>query len=936
MKIQYKLITLSIIFGFSFWIIDTTLDYFFFYEGTFLKLLFFNVPKIYTRLFILANFILFGIIVSEMMAKEKLAEKALQKAYQKSKELEYIINHCPAVAFRWRNVENWLVEFVSNNIQQFGYSPKEFYSGRLPFISIIHPDDVERVITQVNRYTEEKREEFFQEYRIIAKTGEVCWIGNHIWIKYDSNGTVTHYQGIILDITERKETDKTLRRTNRTLRALSKCNQAVVRAAEESALLNDICRIIVDIEGYCLAWVGVADEKKNVYPVAQAGYEAGYLDTLHITCADTEFGQGPTGTAIRTGKPSINQNLLINPDFIPWRNAAIQQGYASSIALPLLDNKRKPFGALNIYAVESDAFDNEEVKLLSSLAANLSYGIIALRIRAENKVITEVLQKRTDELGERVKELNCLYNISHLVENKDVSLLEILEKTVEFIPFGWQYSEMACARIIFDNQEFRTKNFQETIWQQSSEIIVHNKPIGLIEVYYLEEKPKSDEKSFSKEERNLIDAIAERMGRITELKRAEAALADEREHLAQLVAERTSELSIANAELSRAARLKDEFLANMSHELRTPLSGILGLSEALQEKVYGPLNKEQLKSLHSIEVAGHHLLSMINDILDVSKIDAGKLTLKVEPISLKSVCLSSIGLVKQIAQKKKIIISQNIDSSITIIQADNRRLKQILVNLLSNAIKFTTKGHYIGLEVIGDAVEEVIHFTVWDTGIGISESDIKKLFQPFIQVDSSLKRRYEGTGLGLALVRRLAEMHGGSISLSSEEGKGSRFTVSLPWQKAALMNTSTTIEPDEYEIITPTPSINAHHPAPLILLTDDNEDIIRLISNYLQVKGYRITVARNGAEAIERAKEESPSLILMDIQMPVMDGLEATIKIRSEKTDLAKVPIIALTALAMPGDKEQCLAAGVNKYLSKPVSMKNLIKIIELQLSSQY
>ena len=169
MKIQYKLITLSIIFGFSFWIIDTTLDYFFFYEGTFLKLLFFNVPKIYTRLFILANFILFGIIVSEMMAKEKLAEKALQKAYQKSKELEYIINHCPAVAFRWRNVENWLVEFVSNNIQQFGYSPKEFYSGRLPFISIIHPDDVERVITQVIAILKKSVKSFFKNIELSPK-----------------------------------------------------------------------------------------------------------------------------------------------------------------------------------------------------------------------------------------------------------------------------------------------------------------------------------------------------------------------------------------------------------------------------------------------------------------------------------------------------------------------------------------------------------------------------------------------------------------------------------------------------------------------------------------------------------------------------------------------------------------------------------------------
>jgi len=222
----------------------------------------------------------------------------------------------------------------------------------------------------------------------------------------------------------------------------------------------------------------------------------------------------------------------------------------------------------------------------------------------------------------------------------------------------------------------------------------------------------------------------------------------------------------------------------------------------------------------------------------------------------------------------------------------------------------------------------VAHFTVWDTGIGISESDMRKMFQPFVQLDSGLARAYEGTGLGLALVRRLTEMHCGCVSLESEMGKGSRFTVSLPWQESGLSGTSVaTVEPVE----TITLRIDTGYPAPLILLAEDNESNIKSVSDYLQIKGYRVTVARNGAEAIERAKEERPDVVLMDIQMPGMDGLTATRYLRAD-ADFKTVPIIALTALAMTGDKEECLAAGANEYLSKPVSLKNLAKFIEKQL----
>ncbi len=411
---------------------------------------------------------------------------------------------------------------------------------------------------------------------------------------------------------------------------------------------------------------------------------------------------------------------------------------------------------------------------------------------------------------------------------------------------------------------------------------------------------------------------------ITECKQAKEAVIKERASLAKRVEERTEELSRANAELARGVRLKDEFLANMSHELRTPLSAILTRVEILQEQVFGHLNNKQVNYIENIEKSGRHLLGLINDILDLSKIEAGKMDLQKETLHVKDICHSSLDFIKELALKKSLKVVINIDCAVDTIIADTRRLKQILINLLNNAVKFTNEKQSIGLEVVGFQEEEVIHFTVWDNGIGIADADMDKLFKSFVQVDSSLARRYEGTGLGLALVRRLTEMHGGSVSVESEVGKGSRFTVSLPWQEGIRGET------DDTKTV-PTIPGNISRSHPLILLAEDNESNIQSLSDYLQLYGYQVIVARHGIEAIERAKEESPAIILMDIQMPIMDGLEATRQIRST-TKISNIPIIALTALAMPGDKERCFAAGVNAYLSKPIYLKGLLKLIEEQL----
>ncbi|MBE9227408.1 response regulator [Phormidium sp. LEGE 05292] len=517
---------------------------------------------------------------------------------------------------------------------------------------------------------------------------------------------------------------------------------------------------------------------------------------------------------------------------------------------------------------------------------------------------------------------------------------------------------------------------------------------------------------------------------------------------------RSSErISLANAELARAARLKDEFLANMSHELRTPLNSILGLTETLLEELFGSLTDQQRQFIQTIEQSGEHLLGLINDILDLAKIESGKMELQLRSVELHSVCASSLKFVRQQARHKKIQLSCEIDPNISEIEADERRLLQVLVNLLSNAVKFTPDRGRVELEVRMKSEQQAVEFQVKDSGIGISPENLNQIFQPFIQLESSLSRRYDGTGLGLSIVKRIVELHGGSIRVDSQVGRGSCFTVTLPWhplskqddsplpetllreveiQQVLVVEDSGTaagqikrylaeigatsvihpvgtgaldvalrVKPDVIvlDILLPdcsgwevlselkahpqTKSIpvivvsvmddrsrslemgatehllkplsrpkfyqalnrlfaNVHRPnpetalivaatesaeAPKILLTEDNEANITTMLSYLQAHGFQVMIARTGLEAIQMAKQHQPDIILMDIQMPEMDGIEATRQIRAD-SETSSIPIVALTALAMPGDSERCLSAGANDYFAKPVKLKQLVERI--------
>jgi len=266
-----------------------------------------------------------------------------------------------------------------------------------------------------------------------------------------------------------------------------------------------------------------------------------------------------------------------------------------------------------------------------------------------------------------------------------------------------------------------------------------------------------------------------------QLRTLNACLEAERTSLTERVRERTVELQRLNAELVRAMRLKNDFLGNMSHEFRTPLNVILGMTEVLQGGTYGPQNERQLSSLHHIRENGQRLLELLTNLLDLSEIGMGELELQMTLVPVETLCQAGLRFLNQAARRKHLRISFTLDSAVTTIHADEGRLKQVLIELISNAVKFTTEGGTVGLDVEGDAENRLAHFTVWDTGIGIASDDMEHLFQPFVHVNDSYARGYEGAGIGLSLLDHIVHLHGGHVTVESEVDKGSRFRVSLPW-----------------------------------------------------------------------------------------------------------------------------------------------------------
>ena len=419
-------------------------------------------------------------------------------------------------------------------------------------------------------------------------------------------------------------------------------------------------------------------------------------------------------------------------------------------------------------------------------------------------------------------------------------------------------------------------------------------------------RPTGDEIEYLAESFNeMIRALALSQ---QEVKRYQDSLEDK-------IRERTNELERRTQEALEASQSKSEFLANMSHELRTPMSGVMGMLDLVLDS---PLSSEQREQLTGARRCAHSLLALLNDLLDMSKIEAGRMVLEEVPFDIRSVIEDCARTHLPQAREKGVVLRwQTANEVPRLVLGDPLRFRQIVSNLLSNAVKFTSEGEVAVL--LERDIDARIQLSVRDTGMGIPSRKLPLIFEKFTQADGSISRRFGGTGLGLAITRMLVDVMQGAINVESVERRGSCFTVTLPFPST-----------EEEEAAAPEHlrSVEKALNGPRILLVEDNTINQKVVCGLLGKRGYTIDVARNGMEALEKLEKIEYAMVLMDVQMPVLDGLETTRCIRADVRFIT-LPIVAMTAHAMAGDRESCLRAGMNGYLAKPVDHAQLLSIVE-------
>jgi PAS domain S-box-containing protein len=688
---------------------------------------------------------------------------------------------------------------------------------------------------------------------------------------------------------------------------LSACDDVLVRAENIMDLLQELCRLVVDVGGYRMVWVGyrVNDANKSVQSVAHAGFEQGYLEAAGITWdAESPRGQGPVALAIRNGQPQVVQDVQHDPRFAPWKSEALARGYSSIVCLPLtIDGET--IGAVNIYASDSQNFLEDEIHLLMELAGNLAYGVRSLRLEEEKHRALEHLQASE-------KRLSQAFNVSPdaivIISLKDERIIDMNERFVGFS--GYSRAEL------MDKSSLELGLCGDRA--KRDEVLALLRQQGSLRDF---ETPFISRDG----EIHIVLLSAE----VTQINNVPCMLSV----LHDITARKQAELELLRAKeaAETANRAKSEFLSRMSHELRTPLNAILGFGQLLESDMEEPLTVSQTENVEQITKAGWHLLELVNEVLDLSRIEAGKMQMNLNDLLLAEVVQDSIDLIAPLAAEHGIqIIDEITPCMIHYVHADHTRLKQVMLNYLSNAVKYNSKGGEITLKC-EQMPDGKLRVSVSDTGPGIPDSKLEELFMPFSRLDAD-DTEVQGTGVGLAVVKRLVELMGGSVGVSSEVGRGSTFWVEMNEVFPDAVEVGGGVMMEEgadkggYRNAAQTRNV---------LYVEDNKANADLVDSIIKRRrpNIRLVCIRSAEEALEKALSECPDLILMDLNLPGINGLDA-LELMHEFDELRDVPVIAMSADAIPEQIEKCLAAGFRNYLTKPFDVDQFLSIVDNALNS--
>lgn len=509
------------------------------------------------------------------------------------------------------------------------------------------------------------------------------------------------------------------------------------------------------------------------------------------------------------------------------------------------------------------------------------------------------------ELHERMKELRLLHTAARLLQRDRPADAALFQELVELIPLAWQYPECCAARLQYRDITASTRGFATSAWCQRVTFST-SEGEGQLEVVYSQECPGAAEGPFLAEERALLESVAEMLVGYIELRRHQ-------EHLEELVALRTQELVVAKESAEQASRAKSTFLATMSHEIRTPLNAILGYAQLLRRD--RSLQPAQRDKLDTILTSGDHLLTLINDVLEMSRIEAGRAELVLEPFDLRALLEAVYTMFVGVARERSIGLSIEQQGLPAAISGDQRRIRQVIINLLSNALKFTSQGQIeLRASAQPSGTGHVLRIVVSDTGAGIEPADQARIFGTFEQTRSGTQQG--GAGLGLAIGRELARLMGGDLEVSSVPGSGSVFTFTFVAGAASPLAATAPAHPVAM-------SLERGQAAPRVLVVEDQSDNLQLLLELLRQAGFDATGAERGEAALSLHDELHPELVLMDLRMPGMGGVEAIRRLRAAGS---RAVIVAFTASGFDELEQEARAAGANDVLFKPYREADLLE----------
>jgi PAS domain S-box-containing protein len=776
---------------------------------------------------------------------EVRARQQLREAHATQEHLARLLNSSPAVIYSFKLTGDFAPTFVSDNIiAVFGYAPAEYLQNPSFWRERVHPDDLSRIENAISTLLSHNGAHAL-EYRFRRKDGSYCWVNDEQRLTRDIDDKPLAIVGSWSDITARKAAEQKAAAADARLRQLLASSPAVIYSYKAT---GDFAPTFVSQN---------IRERLGYEPHEYLEHPDFWWSRVHpddLATVKTEVAH-----LFKKGCNTVEYRLLKKDGTYCWVNDAQQL---------IRDEEGQ---AVEVVGSWSDITARKQ--LTEALAAAQE---------ASLKQIQEARTCLTDAI-ETISEGFSLYDAEDKLILCNSRYRELFASQADMFVPGASFETILRAAI--ERGLIKDAEGRRDAW--IAERLAHHHAASETHVQH-----RSDGRWIRVSERKTASGgVVGIFADITELKR----------HAAELAAARDA--------ADQANRTKSSFLANMSHELRTPLNAIIGYSEILQEDAADSGDKGLIDDLQKIESAGRHLLGLINNILDLSKIEAGKMDVFIEAVDIQALLDEVISIVKPLAEKNENVVKIICPADMGSFRSDQTKVKQCLLNLLSNANKFTSKGT-LSL-MVGREDSSLVCFRVSDTGIGMTKDELGRLFQAFSQSDASTTKRFGGTGLGLAITKHFCTMLGGDVTVESTPGAGSTFIVRLPDQGVA----PTAVE-------SPAPAVADGRAT--VLVVDDDPQVLNLLAKTLEKEGYRALLARNGVEALALARAHRPEAITLDVLMPQMDGWRALKEFKADP-ELRGIPVIMVTVL---NERGMAIPLGAADFMTKPVDRQRLMAIL--------